>query len=50
MVSIDLIRIPPLLNSLHWLPIEQRIHIKNLLIAYRALKGEAPKYVNRSVL
>ena len=38
--------VTPLLISLHWLPIEQRINFKILLITYKALNGKAPKYIS----
>ena len=33
------------LRELHWLPIEQRIQHKILLIPHKALSGQAPKYI-----
>ena len=36
--------VTPLLSNLHWLPIEQRIHFKILLITYKALNRKVPKY------
>ena len=38
--------ITPLLMELHWLPVEQRINFKILLITYRALNGQAPSYIS----
>ena len=38
--------VTPLLSTLHWLPIEQRIHFKVLLISYKAPNGKAPKYIS----
>ena len=38
--------VTPLLISLHWLPIEQRINFKILLITHRTLNGKAPKYIS----
>ena len=37
--------ITPLLMELHWLPVEQRIKFKILLITYKALNGQAPTYI-----
>ena len=37
--------ITPLLMELHWLPVEQRINFKILLITYKALNGQAPTYI-----
>ena len=36
----------PLLNSLHWLPLKQRIIFKLLLIVYKILNNLAPKYLD----
>ena len=33
--------ITPLLKSLHWLPVEARIHFKILLITYKILNGQS---------
>ena len=38
--------ITPLLRTLHWLPIRQRIAFKILLIVYKALNGQAPCYIS----
>ena len=35
----------PILCQLHWLPIQQRIHVKILLITYKALHNLAPSYL-----
>ena len=32
----------PLLHDLHWLPVQQRILFKILLLTYRALNNEGP--------
>ena len=32
--------------ELHWLPVEQRINFKILLITYKALNGQAPTYLS----
>ena len=37
--------ITPLLKELHWLPIEQRIKFKILLITFKALNKQAPNYI-----
>ena len=42
--------VTPLLITLHWLPIEQRIYFKILLITYKALNGKAPKYISDLLL
>ena len=31
--------------ELHWLPVEQQINFKILLITYKALNGQAPTYI-----
>ena len=36
----------PLLKSLHWLPVKQRITYKLLLYVYNALNGLAPMYIS----
>ena len=46
-VSVQQVRsITPLLMELHWLPVEQRINFKILLITYKALNGQAPTYIS----
>ena len=37
--------ITPLLKEFHWLPIEQRIKFKILLITFKALNKQAPNYI-----
>ena len=37
--------IPPLLRSLHWLPVKARIQVKILLITFKAIHGLAPEYL-----
>ena len=37
--------ITPLLKTLHWLPVRQRIVFKILLIVFKALNGQAPSYI-----
>ena len=34
----------PVLKSLHWLPVKQRIYLKILLIVFKSLNGLAPSY------
>lgn len=38
--------IKSVLKYLHWLPIEQRIKFKLLLLVFRALNGSAPEYLS----
>ncbi|XP_075995206.1 uncharacterized protein LOC143009231 [Genypterus blacodes] len=38
-----------LLRSLHWLPVAARIQFKTLVLAYRAVKGTAPSYLQAMV-
>ena len=38
-------RITPLQRELHWLPVEQRIVFKILLLSYRSLNDLGPSYV-----
>ena len=37
--------ITPILESLHWLPVDKRIQFKILLLTFKALNGTAPKYI-----
>lgn len=37
--------ITPVLKSLHWLPVAQRIDFKVLLLVYKSLNGLAPEYI-----
>lgn len=37
--------ITPVIKSLHWLPVSQRIDFKILLLVYKALNGLGPKYM-----
>ena len=39
--------LPPVLSlaQLHWLPVNQRINYKILLLTYKALNGQAPSYI-----
>ena len=43
-------RVTPSLYNLHWLPIEQRIIFKILLLVYKARSGEGPKYLKDLLL
>ena len=38
--------VTPALKSLHWLPIEQRIHYKILLLTFKAMHRSAPEYIS----
>ncbi len=38
-------RISPVLRDLHWLPVDQRIEFKVLVLAFKALHGLAPHYL-----
>jgi len=38
--------VTPILMELHWLPVEQRIKYKILVLVYKALNGNAPMYLN----
>ncbi len=37
--------ISPTLMDLHWLPVKERVDFKVLLLAYKAVMGEGPKYL-----
>ena len=37
--------ITPVLKQLHWLPVEDRIVFKMLLLTYKALNNQAPFYI-----
>ena len=41
--------ITPVLKSLHWLPVEQRIKFKVLVVIYKAIHKKAPVYLNKLV-
>ncbi len=41
----NMIILPSILQSLHWLPIKFRISYKILLLAYKAQNGLAPAYL-----
>ena len=38
--------IKPILQKLHWLPVDKRIEYKILVTAYKGLHGQAPKYIS----
>ena len=38
--------ISPVLRSLHWLPVAQRIDFKTAQLVYKSLHGLAPKYIS----
>ena len=42
--------ITPVLESLHWLPVEFRIQFKVLLLTYKARAGLAPAYLQQSLV
>ena len=42
--------VTPSLYNLHWLPVEQRIIFKILLLVYKARSGEGPKYLKDLLL
>ncbi len=42
--------ITPILSDLHWLPVKQRIDFKILTLAFRAIRGQAPEYINDLVV
>ena len=37
--------VTPLLINLHWLPVQERIKFKILIITFKALHGQAPPYI-----
>ena len=39
----------PLLHSLHWLPVRERIFFKLCLYVYKSLNGHAPQYLTDSL-
>ena len=41
--------ITPALYDLHWLPIHARIHFQILLLAFKAIHGQAPAYLSSLV-
>ena len=42
--------ITPTLIDLHWLPIEQRIEFKILLLTFKALHGKSPAYIKDMIV
>ena len=41
--------VTPLLSDLHWLPVIARIKFKTLVLAYQAVKGSAPAYIQKLI-
>ena len=41
--------ITPVLESLHWLPVQERIIYKVLLLTYKAIHGSAPSYISELI-
>ncbi|MEO1006360.1 MAG: reverse transcriptase family protein [Cyanobacteria bacterium J06638_38] len=41
--------ITPVLHSLHWLPVRQRISFKILLLTYKCIHGNAPQYLQDTI-
>jgi len=41
--------VQPILRELHWLPVQQRIQFKILLLTFKALNGHAPDYLSKLV-
>ena len=39
-------RITPMLRSLHWLPIKQRVRFKMLILVFKAINGLSPNYIS----
>ena len=39
--------ITPVLKDLHWLPVEQKLEYKVLLLTYKTLHGKAPEYISQ---
>ena len=44
------IHISPILNNLHWLPVEKRITYKVLLIVFKCLNGLSPQYLSEPLI
>ena len=42
--------ITPVLYHLHWLPVQERIKFKLLILTFRSLNGQAPKYMENMLL
>ena len=43
-------RITPMLRSLYWLPIKQRVRFKMLILVFKAINGLSPNYISNLVL
>ena len=41
--------ISPILCTLHWLPVEFRIHFKIIIITFKAIHGQAPVYLQELI-
>ena len=41
--------ITPVLRTLHWLPIKQRVQFKMLILVFKAINGLAPNYISNLV-
>ena len=41
--------ITPVLRTLHWLPIKQRVQFKMLILIFKAINGLAPNYISNLV-
>ena len=39
-------RLTPVLLSLHWLPVKERIHYKIIIFAFKVIHGLAPSYIS----
>ena len=37
----------PILNTLHWLPVRERISYQILLLTFKALHGQTPSYITQ---
>lgn len=42
--------VTPILRSLHWLPVTQRIEFKKLLFVFKALHGLGPHYLSQLIV
>jgi hypothetical protein len=43
-------RVEPPLDKLHWLPVEQRIQFKLLLLCFKCLNGHGPEYLSELLI
>ena len=41
--------ITPILNELHWLPVQQRVEYKVLCLTYQCIKGNGPDYLKETI-